>query len=83
MKNTLETRDSAFEEILDAGLSEDELLNTPYAYERFASEETSALRAILLGTLKTMRILNWHQTIVNQNPIVAFIQASRSQPVRA
>ena len=45
--------DSALEEMLDAGLSEDELLNTPYVYESFVREETSALAAILLSTMKT------------------------------
>ena len=75
--------DSALEEMLDAGLSEDELLNTPYVYESFVREETSALAAIVLSTMKTMRILNWHQNNVNQNLIIAFIQVSCSQPVRA
>ena len=39
MKDTLETRDFDSEEMLDAGLSEDELSNNPYAYERFVRED--------------------------------------------
>ena len=35
MKDTLEARDFDSEEMLGAGLSEDELLNNPYAYEHF------------------------------------------------
>ena len=39
MKDTLNTRDFELEEMLNAGLSEDELLNNPSAYERFVRED--------------------------------------------
>lgn len=39
MKDILETRDFGFEEVLDGGLSEDDLSNNPYAYERFVRED--------------------------------------------
>ena len=78
MKDTLETRDSVLGEMLDAGQSEDELLNTPYAYERFVREDTITLTVILLATMKTTKFLNWHQNNVNQNLMIAFIQVLRS-----
>lgn len=39
MKDILEIRDFDSEEMFDVGLSEDELSNNSYAYERFVRED--------------------------------------------
>ena len=82
MQDTSETINSELEEMLDLSLSESELLdftNTPY---ELLSRKMMMLARKLLATTKTTRSLNWNQNNANQNPIVPFILALRSQAAR-